>query len=84
MKPERNFPCVCASSWLGGTGVSEIPSSGGNGTGVSEIPSSGGNYSLPGQITRDSDHMPFLFPINEDDDDVMTGRHYVRRATQRG
>ncbi|RCV30511.1 hypothetical protein SETIT_6G101100v2 [Setaria italica] len=56
-------------SWLGGTGVSEIPSSGGNGTGVSEIPSSGGNYSLPGQSTRDTDHMPFLFPINEDDDD---------------
>ncbi|CAO2210557.1 unnamed protein product [Urochloa humidicola] len=56
-------------SFLGGTGVSEIPSSGGNGTGVSEMPSSGGNYSLPGQSTRDSDHMPFLFPINEDDDD---------------
>ncbi|CAL4997880.1 unnamed protein product [Urochloa decumbens] len=56
-------------SWLGGTGVSEIPSSGGNGTGVSEMPSSGGNYSLPGQSTRGSDHMPFLFPINEDDDD---------------
>jgi len=60
-------PGGTASSWLGGTGVSEIPSSGG--TGVSEIPSSGGNYSLPGQSTRDSDHMPFLFPINEDDDD---------------
>ncbi|PUZ50854.1 hypothetical protein GQ55_6G098300 [Panicum hallii var. hallii] len=62
-------PGGTASSWLGGTGVSEIPSSGGNGTGVSEIPSSGGNYSLPGQSTRESDHMPFLFPINEDDDD---------------
>ena len=48
------------------------------------MPSSGGNYSLPGQIIRDSDHMPFLFPINEDDDDVMTGTHYVWRATQRG
>ncbi|KAF8654911.1 hypothetical protein HU200_061340 [Digitaria exilis] len=56
-------------SWLGGTGVFEIPSSCGNGTGVSEIPSSGGNYSLPGQSTHDSDHMPFLFPINEEDDD---------------
>ena len=49
-------PGGTASSWLGGTGVSEIPSS-------------GGNYSLPGQSTRDSDHMTFLFPINEDDDD---------------
>ncbi|CAO2189046.1 unnamed protein product [Urochloa humidicola] len=56
-------------SWLGATGVSEMPSTGGNGTGVSEMPSSGGNYSLPGQSTRGSDHMPFLFPINEDDDD---------------
>jgi cohesin complex subunit SCC1 len=55
-------------SWLGGTGVSEVPSSGGNGTAVSEM-SSGGNYSLPGQSTCDTDHMPFLFPINEDDDD---------------
>ena len=42
-------------SWLGGTAVSEIPST-------------DGKYSLPGQSTRDSDNMSFLFPINEDDD----------------
>ncbi|AQK40660.1 Sister chromatid cohesion 1 protein 3-like [Zea mays] len=42
-------------SWLGGSAVSEIPSS-------------DGNYSLPGQSTRDSDNMSFLFPINEDDE----------------
>lgn len=48
-------PSGTPPSWLGGTGVSEIPSS-------------DGNYSLPGQSTRDSDHMSFLFPINEEDD----------------
>ncbi|CAD6265715.1 unnamed protein product [Miscanthus lutarioriparius] len=42
-------------SWLGGTAVSEIPST-------------DGKYSLPGQSTRDTDNMSFLFPINEDDD----------------
>ncbi|KAJ1256153.1 hypothetical protein BS78_K076300 [Paspalum vaginatum] len=47
----------------GGTPPSSL-----GGTGVSEIPSSDGNYSLPGQSTRDSDHMSFLFPIHEDDD----------------
>ena len=57
-------------SWLGGTAVSEIPSTDGRlgGTAVSEIPSTDGKYSLPGQSTRDSDNMSFLFPINEDDD----------------
>ena len=43
-------------SWLGGTAVSEIPST-------------DGKYSLPGQSTPDSDRMVSLFPISDDYDD---------------
>ncbi|KAJ1259582.1 hypothetical protein BS78_10G167200 [Paspalum vaginatum] len=49
--------------------VSQIPHSEFGGTGITEMTPSVRNYSLPGQNTPNTDHMAFLFPVDDDYDD---------------
>ncbi|WVZ94131.1 hypothetical protein U9M48_040064 [Paspalum notatum var. saurae] len=49
--------------------VSQTPHSGFGGTGINEMTPSVRNYSLPGQNTPNTDHMVFMFPVDDDYDD---------------
>ncbi|WVZ94162.1 hypothetical protein U9M48_040090 [Paspalum notatum var. saurae] len=49
--------------------VSQTPHSGFGGTGITEMTPSVRNYSLPGQNTPNTDHMVFMFLVDDDYDD---------------